>query len=405
MKKPGKAFWIPVLILIIALMVFFNLRKGSNSGSDKGEVAVVELGGVIDRLTETGTIELVRTVEVKSKVSGRIKAIRIEEGDPVQAEQVLAVVEPDPNQALMLYGKRAAVDRARIEYLEKEKELERQRELFDKSLISRQDVERMENLYRLSVNAYKQALLEQRILEMEMAEASQTPSLEELDPASLTELDDYRILAPISGLLIRRHVEVGEMVVTGVSSYMVGSTVFEIGDPSEMIVAASISEVDVGQLRTGQRVEIVADTYPDLSYRGRVKHIAPVGQIKPGDSIVTFDVEIEILDADERLRQGMSCDIDIIFAHRDSVPVLPVEAVHEVFSRDAEGEETTRVDSVLAFRWNGEGFDRVRVETGLESSRRVEILAGLEEGDEVALNATERFNRSQKREEEEEKEE
>jgi HlyD family secretion protein len=211
-------------------------------------------------------------------------------------------------------------------------------------------------------------------------------------------------VAPISGLVIARNVEQGEMVVTGISSYMVGTTVFQIGDPSEMIVKSSISEVDMGRLREGQEVRIVADSYPDDSYEGRVKSIAPVGQIKQGESIVTFEVEIEILDPDTRLRQGMSCDIDIIMERREDVLVLPIEAVHEVMREDIEGEETTEVDRVLSYRWDGEEFSEVRVEVGLQSSNRVEILSGLDLGDEVSSEAGKKYKEFRDKEAESEAE-
>ena len=196
------------------------------------------------------------------------------------------------------------------------------------------------------------------------------------------------------------------MVVTGVSSYMVGTTIFQIGDPSEMIVKSSISEVDVGKLRVGQDVKTVADSYPDDVFMGNVKHIAPIGKIKQGASIVTFEVEIEIHNPDVRLRQGMSCDIDIIFAKRDSVLVVPVEAVHEVMIKDAEGEVTTQVDSVVAYKWEEDEFHEILIDLGLESSNRVEILSGLSDGDEVTLEAGKKFKEfrdKEKKEEEEEK--
>jgi len=365
--------------------------KGKVAPDDmKGPTSKVEYGGVLDRLTETGTIELVRSIDVKSKISGKIKQILVEEGEIVRANQLLAIVEPDPNQALQLYGKRAAVERARIEYLEREKEWERNQSLFEKDLIARQELEKFENLYHIAHNAYKQAQLEQQILEMEMTEASPADTSDP-DTSEIMQLDDFRIVAPISGLVIARNVEQGEMVVTGISSYMVGTTVFRIGDPSEMIVKSSISEVDLGRLREGLEVLIVADSYPEDSYTGRVKSIAPVGLIKQGESIVTFEVEIEILDPDARLRQGMSCDIDIVMDRRENVLVLPVEAVHEVMRKDIEGEETSEVDHVLAYRWKGEDFEEVRIELGLQSSNRVEILSGLNDGDEVSSEAGRKY--------------
>ena len=401
-KKRGKKKWIFILILlvIVFVVVLQVIKRDSGQVDKKGQTVAVEYGGVLDRLTEIGTIELVRSVDVKSKISGKIKEILVEEGEEVQANQVLAIVEPDPNQALQLYGKRAAVERAKIEYLEKEKELNRNRALFQKNLISRQELEKIENLFQLSFNAYNQAQLEQQILEMEMAEASSQTSAN-LDQEQITELDDYRITAPISGLVIAREVEEGEMVVTGISSYMVGTTVFQIGDPSEMIVKSSISEVDVGRIKVGQEVKIVADSYPEISYQGRVKSIAPVGKIKQGESIVTFEAEIEILDPDAKLRQGMSCDIDIFVERRENVLVLPVEAVFEVMAKDIEGEDTAEVDHVVAYKWMGTEYQEIRVDVGLESSNRVEILSGVAEGDEISLEAAQKYKEFREKEEQE----
>ena len=401
-KKRGKKKWIFILILVVIafVIVFQTIKRDSGKIDKKGQTVEVEYGGVLDRLTEIGTIELVRSVDVKSKISGKIKEILVEEGETVQANQVLAIVEPDPNQALQLYGKRAAVERAKIEYLEKEKELNRNRALSQKNLISRQELEKIENLFQLSFNAYNQAQLEQQILEMEMAETSSQASAN-LDREQITELDDYRITAPISGLVIAREVEEGEMVVTGISSYMVGTTVFQIGDPSEMIVKSSISEVDVGRIKIGQDVKIVADSYPEISYQGRVKNIAPIGKIKQGETIVTFEAEIEILDPDEKLRQGMSCDIDIFVDRRENVLVLPIEAVFEVMAKDIEGEETTKVDHVVVYKWTGTEFQEIKVEVGLESSNRVEILSGVAEGDVISLEAAQKYKEFRKEEEQE----
>ena len=166
---------------------------------------------------------------------------------------------------------------------------------------------------------------------------------------------------------------------------------FQIGDPSEMIVESSISEVDVGRLEVGQEVKIVADSFPEDVYSGKVKYIAPAGQILQGSNIVTFEVKIEIEDHDAKLKPGMSCDIDIIFDTRENVLVIPVEAVYEVMKKDVEGEETTQVDYRVVYRWEGEDFKEVRIETGLESSTRIEIISGLSEEDEVSLEASMRY--------------
>jgi len=151
-----------------------------------------------------------------------------------------------------------------------------------------------------------------------------------------------RVLAPISGIVIRRGVEIGEVVASGLSSFSGGTQLFQIGDPSQMIVRGDIAEIDIGKLRVGQDVDIVVDAYPDTTYRGRVRWIAPVGEKKQGSPIVTFDTEIDILDREPRLRQGMSCDIDVIFSRRDSTLYLPMEVVLEVFDDQEEGKEEVK---------------------------------------------------------------
>jgi hypothetical protein len=106
-------------------------------------------------------------------------------------------------------------------------------------------------------------------------------------------------------------------------------------------VRGDIAEIDIGKLEVGQEVEVVVDAYPDTTYHGRVRWIGPVGERKQGSPIVTFDTEIDILDREPRLRQGMSCDIDIIFSRRDSVLYLPVETVEELFDTE-DGEEEAK---------------------------------------------------------------
>ena len=246
-------------------------------------------------------------------------------------------------------------------------------------------------------------------------------------------LDEVRILAPIDGIVIRRDVEVGEVVASGLSSYSGGTMLFRIGDPSQLIVRGAIAEIDIGRVETGQDVDIIVDAYPDTTYRGRVRWIAPVGQQKQGSTIVTFDTEIEITDNAPRLRQGMSCDIDILFARRDSAVYLPVERVLEVFDdedqEDERGEGTrgrfvayiaelpdslavvpdstrsdsTRPDSALQLPLSA--FAEVELAIGIEGSTRLEILSGLASGNRVAEDPTIIRSKLERKDEEKDKDE
>ena len=392
----------PLLKLLVFLLlvgsvgaaIYFNLQREKDE--ETYPTALVERGEIVDKLAETGRIELVRTVEVKSTIAGEIRNLPIEAGAWVKTGELMAVIEPDPNQSLQLYQKRSSVEQGKIDLAEQERNFERQKALFDRKMIPAKQFEEAEvRLTRARTN------LRLAQLELQMLEAKAN-----LQRAQLSEdqvaLDEVRVLAPIDGIVIRRNVEIGEVVASGLSSYSGGTVLFQIGDPSQLIVRGDIAEIDIGRVETGQDVDIVVDAYPDTTYRGRVRWIAPVGQRKQGSTIVTFDTEIEITDAAPRLRQGMSCDIDILFARRDSALYLPVEQVLEVFDdEDEEAErgrfvayiaqspdsltaapDSTRPDSALHLPLSA--FAEVELAIGIETSTRFEILSGLASGDRVA---------------------
>ena len=96
----------------IGAMVWYNLKEAK--AEETFATQPVKRGTVVDKLGETGTIELVRTVEVKSTIAGEIRELPIEAGDWVEAGDLMALIEPDPNQSLQLYQKRSAVKQARI---------------------------------------------------------------------------------------------------------------------------------------------------------------------------------------------------------------------------------------------------------------------------------------------------
>ena len=332
-KKRSKKFKLFIAVLVlggIGGVVYLNLRK--EKPPETFATVSTERRDLIDKLAETGSIELVRTVEVKSTISGEIRVLAVNAGDVVQAGQLMAIIEPDPTQSLQLFQKRSAAEQRRLGLDEQEKDFARKKSLFESKMLAAHEFESAQARLVTAENSLRLAELELEILETK-ANLSRVQGM----PAD-SSLDEARILATIDGIVIRREVEIGEVVMSGIS-LSGGTVLFEIGDPSQMIVRADIAEIDIGKMFPGLDVELVVDAYPDTTYRGLVRWIAPVGQKRQGSTIVTFDTEIDILDHEPKLRQGMSCDVDIIFSRRDSALCLPVEVVEEVFDDAEEGEE------------------------------------------------------------------
>ncbi len=380
-------------LVVVAGMIAFNLQRENKAESPTHDIEAVPVrrGAVVEQLKETGRIEFVRTVEVKSTVSGEIVHLFAEPGQAVSEGDMLAIIRPDPNQTLQLYNKRAAVERVRIDLEQVRKDLARKEALKKQNLIAEEEIERVRDQLEKTLNAYQLARLELETLE------TRSNIQQSEGHSSKAQLDNVRVLAPASGIVIARPVEIGEVVVSGILSTVTGTKLFEIGDPSLMMVKSHISEVDVGRLLPGQDVHIIADAYPDTTYRGEVYRIAPVGQIRQGSNIVSFETEIRILDREPRLRQGMSCDVDIVFAQRDSALYLPIEAAYEHFG-DAvrEGDKKGARGRFVVFA-KRDSFVKREIQVGLKSDSRVEVLSGLAIGDSVAVDAEKLFK---KREEE-----
>jgi HlyD family secretion protein len=394
------------LKLSIAILVLIGVGNGvyfkffNTPPVEKFAATRVLKGSVVDKLAETGSIQLVRTVEVKSTVAGEVRKLPVEAGEVVVEGQTLALIEPDPTQSLQLYQKRSAVDQARIRLKEQEQDVARRKSLYERNMLSAEEYERNANALTQTRNQLRLAELEVEVLE---AKANLSPG----QKANALKAEEIKIIAPIGGVVIRRGVEIGEVVASGLSSFTGGTTMFEIGDPSQMIIRSDISEVDVGRLQVGQPVDIVADAFPDTTYHGRVRWVAPVGEKKQGSTLITFETEIEFLDHEPRLRQGMSCDVDIIFARHDSTTYLPAEAVLEVFPEDQEQAQEkvkgqrgrlvayqtppppadTAAGPAKADSLTLDQFSEVELKIGLETSTRTEILGGLSAGDQVGANA------------------
>ena len=266
---------------------------------------------------------------------------------------------------------RSSVERAELTLEEQERDVTRKRALSQRGMLSAKDMEEAEMRLTRALNELRLAGLELEVLETK-ADPNRTGH------ATGGEADDIRVLASIDGIIINRGVEIGEAVASGLSAFSGGTVLFEIGDPSRMIVSADIAEIDISKLQVDQHVDVIVDAYPDTTYRGRVRWIAPVGVRAPGSPIVTFDTEIDILDRDSRLRQGMSCDIDIIFTRRDSTLYLPIETVLEVFDTDEEDEEEEikgRRGRFLAYVVRPPESDSTTVDSGAVDSGTVDSSA------------------------------
>jgi len=382
---------------VTAAAVVARPRGKPEEEKDKIKTAKAEVTDVQVRVTEVGSVEPQVKVDVKSVLSGKVVELLVREGDPVRRGQVLARVEPDVNQARDLAQVKNSVHEAEIALTEAKATWGRNRGLFDQGLLSEQADLEAETRYQ-QAKAYHDAALEKyRIVEesgvpIAMAAAGTTQRL--------------NVTSPMDGVVIRRSVELGDTVMSGVSSFNAGTLLMTVADVETMIIKAGINEVDIGKVRLEQPVKVSLDAYPKVKFAGTIKRIAPAARLE--EKVKVFDVEIAIDRQGAELRTGMTANIDIVGEKREKVLAVPVEAIFKkdetevVYAKKPEpgkkAESGSFLSSVFAAgkkdapaakldekdRWK-EKFELREIETGLASVDKVEVRKGLEAGTEVAV--------------------
>ena len=161
------------------------------------------------------------------------------------------------------------------------------------------------------------------------AEASRLQAQSQLD--SQEERYEWTtVKAPMAGTITRLIVEEGEIITSGRSAFSRGEAIMRIADLDQMIVRTQINQVEIGKIKPDQRAEITVDSYPGRVFPGRVSEISPSAtQRGPQNqsSVITFEVDVEVIGSPPELLPGMSADVDIIVFEESNVLQLPIPAV------------------------------------------------------------------------------
>src|SRR6185503_18150090 len=228
--------------------------------------------------------------------------------------QVLARVEPDVNQARDLSQVKNAVHEAAITLSEAKANHERDQGLLAQGLLSQKDNLESETRYRAALAAHESALEKYRIVQDSGVPIAAADTRQRLN-----------VTAPMDGVVIRRNVEPGDTVTSGVSSFNAGTVLMTVADVETMIIKAGVNEVDIGKVRLEQPVKVGLDAYPKVRFAGTIKRIAPAARLE--EKVKVFDVEIAIDRQGNELRTGMTANIDVVGEKRAQVLAVPVEAI------------------------------------------------------------------------------
>jgi HlyD family secretion protein len=394
--RSRKWWWIGGLAVLAIGGLIAARPKSAPEDKNPLKTAKAEVGNIQVRVTEVGSVEPQVKVDVKSVLSGKVVDLQHREGDRVKKGDVLARVEPDVNQARDLAQVKNAVHEADIALNEAHTNYERNDGLLRQGLLSQQTGLESETKYKSAKATYDDALEKYKIVQ------------ESGVPIALVGVVDstqrLNVTSPMDGVVIRRSVELGDTVTSGVSSFNAGTVLMTVADVGTMIIKAGINEVDIGRVRLNQPVKISLDAYPKVRFAGIIKRIAPAARLE--EKVKVFDVEIAIDRQGAELRTGMTANIDVLGERREKVLTIPVEALFRkddkemVYLKKAPTLKTAESPGFLSRvfassrddhgklddkdRWK-ERFEVREIETGLASFDKIQVLGGLHAGDEVAV--------------------
>lgn len=358
MKKFFKLF-IAALILLVFVGMFFFLWKKSQPQPVVYDEFTPKMGNICKSTIVTGKIEPRNEVSVKPQISGIISEILKEAGDQVTQGEVIAKVKviPDMNQ---LSSAEARLRLAKINADQAKTDYEREKILYDKGLVSREEYEKI-------VQTYNQSREEVRAAEDNLEVVRDGVSRSNANASSTL------IRSTISGIILDIPVKVGNSVINS-NTFNDGTTIATVANMSDLIFRGNIDETEVGQLRVGMPMRITIGAMQDLEFDARLEYISPKAVETNGAN--QFEIKAAVhVPLDSRIRSGYSANAEIDLQSVNDVITLPESAI--------EFENGSSYVYIVKGSGENKSYERRQVETGLSDGINIQVKSGITTKDRI----------------------
>ena len=390
----NKRWWAAGIVAVVIVGGVLAARGNKDKQTNVSEQTLpfrlgkVQVEDLQVSVREVGVVDPLSKVDVKSTVSGRIVGLKVREGAVVKAGEMLAEVEPDVNQAQTLSDVQGSVTHARLTFQNADREYAQQEALFKAGLISEQAHRDAKSKRDISEQSLKSAQMKYQIVEDRGIPISGNAATQRA-----------RVSSPMNGVVIRKGVELGDTITSGVSSFNAGTVVFTVADLNSLIIRVNLNEVDIAKVKNGQAVRVSLDAYPQRAFTGKVRFVAPAAKVV--EKIKVFEVEVQLDELSEAFRTGMSANVEILGDKREKAISIPLEALQRKdgqtvvyrlkknLSPKATAEAKEGLNGRAKFIWLADHwkdyYDVLPVQAGIATLERVEILGSLQKDDQVAL--------------------
>jgi HlyD family secretion protein len=386
--KLNKWHIIGLIVIIAAASVIYVYRNGrstvTSGDSPRYKEFFVETGTFQTDVSASGVVGPIDRIEIKSKASGRIEELPVEEGDFVTKGSLICRLDQTDVQADVDQAQ-ADLDIARAELKQAENTFNRRQQLYEKGLISEEE-------------------RDQSGLSVAQAKGKMVRARTTLDRDSV-RLSETIVRAPIGGIILQKYVEIGQIITSGISNVGGGTPIADIADMRFVYIEAGIDEIDVGKIRMGQEARVIAEAYPRLKFEGKIIRIAPEARIE--QNVTLFDVVIQVENPESKLKSGMNTTVEITIAREENVLLAPTMALsmpgqggmpsggmgghpgggqHGGMSGSSGGHSPGGMgghkgNMRQALVKDGDEFVLREVKIGLSNFRETVVISGLKDGD------------------------
>jgi membrane fusion protein (multidrug efflux system) len=351
--------WVVALALFLVLLIAYRVRshreaaERNRAAASRHDAIPVSIQPVRSGLFEvtahlTGNVEPIQSVQVISKIRGRVARVVKEIGDPVKVGDTLVVIDPIDYglEAKRLEG---VLEQARADHQQADRDLVRAQELAKVHVISTQALQAAESRSRVAGGREKEA------------EAA-------LDLAR-QRLSDTNITSPIDGVVTGRFVDVGTMVDNQMMGDRAAVAVYDVKNLRRVKLSVGISEKDLPRSQVGQRARVRVGALPDRTFEGTLMRISP--SLSQGTR--RAQAEIEIDNPESLLKPGMFATADLVLDRQEGVIAVPKDAVLDRGGRP------------VVFVARGDRAKMIPVTLGSADDQSAVVISGLSPGDRLIL--------------------
>lgn len=384
-----KVLWISIGVIIILVVVISSVMKGSSKEAVSVQTEKVNKQEIIETVASSGVIQPETQVKISADVSAKIIELVVNEGDWVEKGQFLAQLDGERYMAAMesaeanLRSTKANANLARENMLRTEKDYKRGKELYEKQLESQAVMDQTSASYQVEKARYQSALeqVEQALALLKQAK---------------DDLSKTTINAPMSGTISQLNKELGEIAL---GSQFQEDVIMVISNLNSMEAVVDVDENDIVSVALGDKASIEVDALSENVFEGVVSEIASSAKIAAAgsaDQKTEFEVKVMITNPGKRLRPGMTASADVVTEVREKAVVVPIQSVtvrtpEQLKSATADKDSISETNYTpdkdgfvqVVFVLRDDKVEAVQVETGIQSETHIEILNGLNVGDEI----------------------